>query len=228
MKKSVCYILLACFWLQAFAQEKRIHQTLSTASAATLVLLADDVTGIGVADDVAIPFVWIGAGGIITYAIISQVYFDDIEAEVETLPREMSLSEVKIGDYIYRGIPADHKYYFWATQGKAKPFGGNASPFEHHNGRTNSIYTSWTKDFVIAHRYATTSASGGSVNGIILVKNVTKDVSWQLVKSPDMYHEKEILVKDMMEADMIIPVTKSQDINSLYKILIEKGVNIVY
>lgn len=56
-------------------QTKKIGETKSSvnydafkyASATSLVLVGDDVTGVGVIDDVAIPFVWVGATGVFLY-----------------------------------------------------------------------------------------------------------------------------------------------------------------
>lgn len=43
------------------------NNAFSSAMGASIILLGDDVTGIGVADDVAIPFIWAGATGVWLY-----------------------------------------------------------------------------------------------------------------------------------------------------------------
>lgn len=101
---------------------------------------------------------------------------------------------------LWRGIPVGHPGYVDATQGIARPRGGNATPTRHNLGDTNSIYTSWTSNPF----YAQDRAGSG---GIVLFKNIPLS---QTVLSPNLYDdvepEFEVLVKGTVTGAVVIRV----------------------
>jgi hypothetical protein len=57
-------------------------------------------------------------------------------------------------NYLYRGVSTASPAYDDAVQGIVKPRGGSASMEAHHEGNTDSIYTSWTTSKQTALSYA--------------------------------------------------------------------------
>lgn len=95
---------------------------------------------------------------------------------------------------LYRGVPFGteghpdwyHERFRLALEGTALPRGGHATPAQHNEGDTRSIYTSWTTDISVAEdnaKYPT--------GGVILTKKFPRS---RLVESPDVYEESEVLV----------------------------------
>ncbi len=91
---------------------------------------------------------------------------------------------------LYRGVFAGHPAFDLALQGIAMPWdpvNGHSDPIQHNKGgglNTKSIYTSWTTRPVVAVR------SAGRY-GVVLVKRFNAS---QLVASPDVHDEQEVLV----------------------------------
>ena len=87
---------------------------------------------------------------------------------------------------VYRGVSAKHPGLAEAQQGKATPRGGHSDPARHNEYNTQSEFTSWTTDPKVAERFASTQGSGG----VVLKQSVDRN---SLVRSPDIYKEKEVL-----------------------------------
>ena len=67
---------------------------------------------------------------------------------------------------------------------------------EHNAGDTNSPYTSWTTDMDVARDYA-------GEDGVILR---IRRSSQNLVPSPDLYNEREVLVEGIVRgAEALLP-----------------------
>ncbi|MFN0140348.1 MAG: RHS repeat domain-containing protein [Pyrinomonadaceae bacterium] len=96
---------------------------------------------------------------------------------------------------LFRGVPApDDGMPDWANerfqlakQGIALPRGGPASPREHNEGDTDSIFTSWT----VEEGIATGRAKSWGTGGVVLSKKFPRS---RLVQSPDNFDEGEVLV----------------------------------
>ena len=95
---------------------------------------------------------------------------------------------------LYRGVAGprvnaedwERERFTNALRGMAIPRGGPATPEEHNDGDTDSIYTSWTTDISVAEDNAKYPDGG-----VILTHKFPR---WRLVKSPDKYGESEVLV----------------------------------
>lgn len=97
---------------------------------------------------------------------------------------------------LYRGVrsggPDETEAWVWerfsnASQGMAIPRGGPATPKEHNEGNTNSIFTSWTANEGIAEKFASIHGYGG----IVLTQKFPRS---RLVTSPDRDRENEVLI----------------------------------
>jgi hypothetical protein len=78
-----------------------------------------------------------------------------------------------------------------AYLGIAVPVGGDATPFDHNSGATESEYTSWSIDKTVANYYGSKKGEGGVV--------LTKDFKVsELTPSPDQYSEGEVLVRGVV------------------------------
>ncbi|MEV8595029.1 RHS repeat-associated core domain-containing protein [Streptomyces sp. NPDC052012] len=72
-------------------------------------------------------------------------------------------------NYLYRGVSVESPAFDNATRGIAIPRGGSASMRAHHDGNTDSPYTSWTTSKQTALQYARGAAEGRSdLPGVIL------------------------------------------------------------
>ena len=92
---------------------------------------------------------------------------------------------------VYRGVASDHPGYSDALNGNATPRGGPSTPAQHNLGETDSPYTSWTTNKATAETKATTTQDQAArTNGVVLQDQVPKS---QLVKSPDLAQEHEVL-----------------------------------
>lgn len=158
---------------------------LKTGAAITGVLVGDDLTGIGVADDVAIPPVIVTFG----LAAVGLSIYNAATDRVDEEDGYMAL---------YRGVATDHPGYGDALQGMAIPRGGNKSPSDHNRGFTKSKYTSWSTSPTMANRFATKSGVGG----VVLVKRFTVS---EMTPSPDRHNEGEILIRGIVIGATPVP-----------------------
>ncbi len=105
---------------------------------------------------------------------------------------------------VYRGVASDHPAYSDALEGKATPQGGHSDPVAHNAGDTQSTFTSWTTDKSVAEQKATTTQdASGTTHGVVLQDKVS---SSQLVKSPDVLQESEVLRQGPVTGAKAIPV----------------------
>ncbi|OHT43947.1 DUF6443 domain-containing protein [Flavobacterium tructae] len=79
---------------------------------------------------------------------------------------------------LYRGVNSTSPAYENATQGIAKPRGGNATALEHNTVTTESNYTSWTANPDVAENFALRTSG----EGVVLTADIPNS---QLVKSPN-------------------------------------------
>ena len=86
---------------------------------------------------------------------------------------------------LMRGVSKTHPGFNDALNGVAKPRGGSATPAEHNAGNTQSPYTSWTTRAAVARKFA-------KKGGVIMTATVPKN---RTVKSPDIFHEGEVLIQ---------------------------------
>jgi hypothetical protein len=160
--------------------------------------------------------------GIILSACVI-LYFASAQGTL-TAPRTNTRAVPKVDNFqfIYRGIPIGHRGYANATSGISAPLGGNSKPWQHRDGMTNSNYTSWTTELTVAYKFATTNAYG-RCDGIILVKkvDVSGDRFVNMEKEPggDMFGEKEILVKGMINGCLPIKVTSGMNSSELLNLI---------
>jgi hypothetical protein len=100
------------------------------------------------------------------------------------------------GQTLYRGVWDDHPAFDDALEGNVTPRGGDATPLEHNLGNTASPYTSWTTDPALAGERA---GSGG-----VVLQNTF--LPSQLVTSPDLFGESEVLVVGPVKGATVIRV----------------------
>jgi RHS repeat-associated protein len=86
---------------------------------------------------------------------------------------------------LYRGVPKEHEFFDDALNGTARPFGGHTDPLLHNRMNTHSVFTSWTERRSVAEDFA-------GEGGVVLERRFSRS---QLVRSPDIYQEKEHLVR---------------------------------
>jgi photosystem II stability/assembly factor-like uncharacterized protein len=151
------------------------------------IIIADDVTGIGVADDPLLIPIAIGLVGTLIYDAVKS---RDVDI---TVPIAVPIDQVDVNVKkitLYRGVPRGHPDYLNALKGVATPLGGStghSDPNKHNEGNTLSVFTSWSLSRQIANQYATVNSAGG----VVLVKQF---YIYETVPSPDHYEEFEILV----------------------------------
>lgn len=87
---------------------------------------------------------------------------------------------------MYRGVSANHPGLSDAQQGRAIPRGGHSDPVRHNEGGTQSEFTSWMTDPKVAEGFANTQGPGG----VVLKQSVDRK---SLIRSPDVYYERELL-----------------------------------
>jgi hypothetical protein len=92
------------------------------------------------------------------------------------------------GSDLYRGVAETHPGYENALEGIAEPRGGPASALEHNLGNTDSPFTSWTTDPEIAQQFA-------GPDGVIMRIPIAAGEGYQLVTSPNLFSEAEVLVE---------------------------------
>lgn len=109
---------------------------------------------------------------------------------------------------IYRGVPENdlrgnaHPGFDEATDGVARPRGGNFSAEDHHAGQTDSPFVSWTVSPKVAYQRA---ISGKSGNGVVLTAKIPRgmshvhsnDQSWVQYRS-----ELEVLVEGTLTGEV--------------------------
>lgn len=127
--------------------------------------------------------------------------------------------------FIYRGVPLGHPGYDNALSGIAVPCGGKSTPTMHREGFTDSPYTSWTTDIMVAYRFATMGYNN-RVAGVILMKKVDlsgpRFVDVETLPNGNIYKESEILVKGMMNGCIPILVKPGMDKNAILTLM--KGI----
>ena len=101
----------------------------------------------------------------------------------------------------YRGIARNNLHYQDAVNGIARPKGGTATPDDHNDGDTNSIFTSWTTNWQVAKDKALDRDLGGW--GVVLQKDFHLT---EIVASPDAYFESEFLVRGLVTDAFVIEV----------------------
>ncbi|MGH2784037.1 MAG: RHS repeat-associated core domain-containing protein [Actinomycetota bacterium] len=110
-------------------------------------------------------------------------------------PRSASLSPGSVDDaFVYRGVARDHPGFDDALRGNAFPRNphGTTTAEAHNLGATaNSPFTSWTHDPAIAGRYA---GDGGVVLRVPTGRPPAGS-SWKFEWSPDVFYEKEVLIR---------------------------------
>jgi RHS repeat-associated protein len=80
-----------------------------------------------------------------------------------------SITEEAGFNYLYRGVSTMHPGYDDAVQGIARPRGGHSDVRSHHDGNTESVYTSWSTDKETALRFSRGAAEGrNDLPGVML------------------------------------------------------------
>jgi hypothetical protein len=96
---------------------------------------------------------------------------------------------------IYRGVPANHPQIAAAHKGRAVPedINGNITPEQHNLGGAGakSPYTSWTRNYELACRFARRDGPGGVVLSLDTRAPFASE-TWYWELSPDDYGEEEI------------------------------------
>jgi len=119
---------------------------------------------------------------------------------------------------LYRGVPQGHYNYYQALEGTAMPLNptyGHTNPTLHRDGNTNSKFTSWTINLMVAYHFATNFDGVEPTNGFILVttysnliKQKAKVYSTETSTfEGDIYGENEYLVTDIIDGCIVIPVS---------------------
>ena len=122
---------------------------------------------------------------------------------------------------LMRGLDEDHHMYNFAVSGTGMPNNpyGTCNPKMHNAGSTkNSRLMSWTWNPAVAYYHATSSSIDGfPCDGIILVKAFTiQELMARAMRSPDIFSEDEILIKDIVDNCIKIPVKSGYDDDILY------------
>lgn len=99
---------------------------------------------------------------------------------------------------VYRGLHAGHPALEDGKKGIVTPgnVNGTVSPYEHNLGGVSqkSPYTSWSSDYEMAMNFAMSKGPGGVI--LTLPYNPKeKGDCWNWQQSPDMFQEKEVLLK---------------------------------
>lgn len=115
---------------------------------------------------------------------------------LDSIPEEAGFN------YLYRGVSVESPAFDNATRGIAIPRGGSASMKTHHDGNTNSIYTSWTTSKQTALQYARGAAEGRSdLPGAILQVKLPlgQPVYPSFMISDDLWEGNENLVEGIVQ-----------------------------
>lgn len=112
-----------------------------------------------------------------------------------------SMTEEPGFNYLYRGLSVRHPGYDDAVRGVSKPRGGTASMETHHDGNTDSIYTSWDTSRETALRYARGAAEGRrDLPGVILQVKLPlgQPIYPSMMFSSDLWEGTEHLVEGLL------------------------------
>ncbi|WP_055493841.1 RHS repeat-associated core domain-containing protein [Streptomyces sp. TP-A0356] len=112
-------------------------------------------------------------------------------------------------NYLYRGVSIASPAYDDAAQGIAKPRGGSASMEQHHDGNTNSPYTSWSTSKQTALSYARGAAEGRSdLPGVILQVKLPlgQPVYPAIMFSTELWESNESLVEGLVQGAKVFHV----------------------
>ncbi|MFF6881434.1 RHS repeat domain-containing protein [Streptomyces sp. NPDC012474] len=115
---------------------------------------------------------------------------------LDSIPEEAGFN------YLYRGVSVESPAFDNASRGIAVPRGGSASMRTHHDGNTNSIYTSWTTSKQTALQYARGAAEGRSdLPGVILQAKLPlgQPVYPSFMISDDLWEGNENLVEGIVQ-----------------------------
>ena len=196
--------------------------------AATLLLVADDATVIGMADD---PLIVIAGLAVITSATAYCGYelFNKIRSYAISTPgadpRSMALPKVSPIDLpntrvdnnqktlLFRGMPIDHMHINDGMNGICNPLGGLMDPV---NDISEGL-SSWTYRIDVAFKYAITMRYKVTGTGIVLVAWIPIT---QLLPSPDLFGESEVYVVGLVKNAKVIYVSPNMSIDNLEKILV--------
>jgi len=109
-----------------------------------------------------------------------------------------SVAASVLEQFLYRGVHAGHPALAQAKQGICVPGNefGQISAAEHNLGGVSDLspFTSWTIHLETAERWALLKGPGG----VILVASAgapTEGATWSWEGSPDVYFEREILMR---------------------------------
>ncbi len=96
---------------------------------------------------------------------------------------------------VYRGIAYGHPGYDNALKGIAEPRGGTNNLASHTGGQTNSPYTSWTTDRMVAQDFAMNGNGVGEGNGPgIVLSYDLKNVDDFRIFDSSLYEENELTI----------------------------------
>ncbi|PKW10641.1 RHS repeat-associated core domain-containing protein [Streptomyces sp. 1222.5] len=112
-------------------------------------------------------------------------------------------------NYLYRGVSTASPAYDDAVEGIARPRGGSASMETHHDGNTDSIYTSWTTSKQTALAYARGAAEGRSdLPGVILQVKLPlgQPVYPSIMFSTELWESNENLVEGLVNGARVFHV----------------------
>ncbi|MFD5629974.1 DUF6531 domain-containing protein [Streptomyces sp. NPDC127072] len=112
-------------------------------------------------------------------------------------------------NYLYRGVSTESPAYDNAVRGIAKPRGGSASMETHHDGNTDSIYTSWTTSKQTALSYARGAAEGqNNLPGVILQVKLPlgQPVYPSIMFSTELWESNENLVEGIVRSAKVFHV----------------------
>ncbi|MFJ1611056.1 DUF6531 domain-containing protein [Streptomyces sp. NPDC088253] len=112
-------------------------------------------------------------------------------------------------NYLYRGVSTESPAYDEAVQGIAKPRGGSASMETHHDGNTDSIYTSWSTSKQTALSYARGAAEGRKdLPGVILQVKLPlgQPIYPSIMFSTELWESNENLVEGIVRGAKVFHV----------------------
>lgn len=152
------------------------------------------------------------------------IYFAHVKVTPGKTTRPVTIEKFKLP--LYRGISERHIYFNYAELGISKPFGGHNDPLRHRNGNNNSIFTSWTTDFNVAFKFATTDDFGNRCNGVVHIKTdvpVSRLTDVKSLHEGDVFRESEFLISETVRGCMVIPVRFNDNWQKVLYNIIHKG-----
>ncbi|MFG2311941.1 RHS repeat-associated core domain-containing protein [Streptomyces sp. NPDC048566] len=120
-----------------------------------------------------------------------------------------SIAEEPGFNYLYRGVSTESPAYNSAVHGIAEPRGGSASMQTHHDGNTDSIYTSWSTSKQTALTYARGAAEGRSdLPGVILQVKLPlgQPIYPSIMFSTELWESNESLVEGIVRGAKVFHV----------------------